>query len=198
MDLHGSCMFAIKALADARLKSRQSEENRSDTVETAPTASATISNKTPNPANITSRPVDHQVRLGSCVTARRRFGRTQRGQDPLSYKIGSLTFHTFRAMDPDKGCQCEPSQWPRCSRPCRKVLEMRKENYVNSLLLQSLPEDERRKLFRDRDPAAVLINRAYKYNSRFITEKTKSGRRYIFDETQRFDSVIQMMEETRQ
>lgn len=210
MDVLRSRMIAARVFACARLQSRDSEENKSDTVKTAPRAQAktpkfpqvlrnlmaSTSNEKTNPANSSNQP-DPQVRLGSCETARRRVGRTQRGQDPLSYKVGPLSFHTFRAMDPDKGCQCVPSQLPRCPRTCRKVLEMRKENYTNSLLLQSLPEDDRRKVFGDRDPTTVLVSRAYKYNARFITEKTKSGQGHIFDEMERLDSIIPKIKELR-
>lgn len=137
------------------------------------------------------------VQVGSCITARRRFGRTQRGQDPLSYRIGTLTFHTFRAMDPDNGCICRPSPFPRCSRPCKRVLEMRRENYLNSLRLIHMPEEHRRKMIGQRDPVVVLICRAQKYNAKFITEKTEQNQQHVFEEMRQMDSIVRMMKETR-
>ncbi|KXJ72402.1 hypothetical protein RP20_CCG018152 [Aedes albopictus] len=92
---------------------------------------------------------------------------------------------TFQVMDPDMGCQCEPSRPLRCPRGARKA----EENYINSVFLQSLPEAKRRKVFGDRDPCRdlkmVLISLyilSTRNNARFNTEKTKSGQRHIFDE----------------
>lgn len=208
MDVLRSRMYAARAIAcSPRAKSRDAntDDKKKEAIQLVSTATefspiqrnlmSSYPNGSANQTAFINQP--NQVQVGSCITARRRIGRTQRGQDPLSYKIGPFTFHTFRAMDPDNGCLCRPSQFPRCRRPCRRVIEMRKENYLNSLQLMHMPEHERRKLIGDRDPVMVLISRAHKYNARFITEKTVQRQDHVFEEMRQMDSIVQMMKDSQ-
>ncbi|XP_055624995.1 uncharacterized protein LOC129767812 [Toxorhynchites rutilus septentrionalis] len=88
-------------------------------------------------------------------------------QDPWRYRVGMFTFHTFRAMDPARGCICINPIIP-CIGTCSRIEDMKMENYENAMYLKDMSDEEEQMMFGARRAMDVLLTRAYKYNWKYL------------------------------